>query len=78
VRLAERDAGLVVERDLAITGRTRPVMGQLDVGGGGRVRGTVALTKSAWEIKPYRGLLGARKVRDEPDIVIEARLPGAT
>ena len=37
--------------------------------------GTIPLTQSDWGIKPYRGLMGALKVRDELEIVLDARLP---
>ncbi len=76
VRLPE-DAGgpLVVEGELTIAGATRPVTTRLDVGADGRVGGTIPLTQSQWGIKPYRGLMGALKVRDELEIVLEARLP---
>ena len=37
-----------------------------------RAAGTVPLQPSAWGIKPYRGLMGALKVRDEVEIVVEA------
>jgi polyisoprenoid-binding protein YceI len=77
VRLADGDTRLVVEGDLTMAGSTRPVTAQLDVGDDGRVSGTIPLTQSAWGIKPYRGLMGALKVRDEIEIVIEARLPAA-
>ena len=33
------------------------------------------IVQTEWGIKPYRGLMGALKVRDEVEIVIEARLP---
>jgi polyisoprenoid-binding protein YceI len=75
VRTVEGDGSLVVEGDLTMSGSTRPVTAQLDVDAEGRVSGTVPLTQSAWGIKPYRGLMGALKVRDELEIVIEARLP---
>src|SRR5919112_1412758 len=55
-------------------GRTRPVSPQLDVDPEGRVTGTIPVTQSDWGIKPYRGLMGALKVRDEVEIVIEASL----
>jgi polyisoprenoid-binding protein YceI len=66
---------LAIEGELTMAGQTHPVAAQLDVGGDGLVAGTIALTQSAWGIKPYRGLMGALKVRDEVEIVIEARLP---
>jgi polyisoprenoid-binding protein YceI len=75
VRLANGDGPLVVEGELTIAGSTRPVTAQMDVSADGRVSGTIPLTQSNWGIKPYRGLMGALKVRDELDIVIDARLP---
>ena len=75
VRLADGDGPLVVEGELTMAGSTRPVTARLDVSADGRVRGTIPLTQSSWGIKPYRGLMGALKVRDELEIVIDARLP---
>jgi len=74
VRLADGDGRLTVEGELTMAGSTRPVAAQLDVGADGRVNGTIPLTQSAWGIKPYRGLMGALKVRDELEIAIDARL----
>jgi polyisoprenoid-binding protein YceI len=64
---------LVVRGDLTLAGRTRPVTAQLDVSDDGRLTGTIAVTQSEWGIKPYRGLMGALKVRDEVEIVVDAR-----
>ena len=75
VRLVDGDARLVVDGDLTISGSTRPITAGLDIDGEGRVSGTIPLTQSSWGIKPYRGLMGALKVRDELEIVIAARLP---
>jgi polyisoprenoid-binding protein YceI len=75
VRMADGEGPLVVEGELTIAGSTRPVTAQLDVSTDGRVSGTIPLTQSHWGIKPYRGLMGALKVRDELEIVIDARLP---
>jgi polyisoprenoid-binding protein YceI len=74
VRLAEADGQLVVEGQLTMAGNTRPVTARLDVGADGRVSGTIPLTQSDWGIKPYRGLMGALKVRDELEIVLDARM----
>jgi polyisoprenoid-binding protein YceI len=74
VRLAEADGQLVVEGQLTMAGNTRPVTARLDVGADGRVSGTIPLTQSEWGIKPYRGLMGALKVRDELEIVLDARM----
>lgn len=74
LRPADDGARLTVEGDLTMAGSTRPVTAQLDVGADGRVSGTIPLTQSDWDIKPYRGLMGALKVRDELEIVIDAGL----
>jgi polyisoprenoid-binding protein YceI len=75
VRLADGEGSLVVEGELTIAGSTRPVTARLDVSADGRISGTIPLTQSSWGIKPYRGLMGALKVRDELEIVMDARLP---
>jgi polyisoprenoid-binding protein YceI len=75
VRMPDGAGRLAVEGALTMAGSTRPVAAQLDVGGDGRVTGTIVLTQSAWGIKPYRGLMGALKVRDEVEIVVDVRLP---
>jgi polyisoprenoid-binding protein YceI len=74
-RLSEADGRLVVEGQLTMAGTTRPVTLQLDAGADGRVGGTIPLTQSDWGIKPYRGLMGALKVRDSLEIVLHAHLP---
>jgi polyisoprenoid-binding protein YceI len=68
--------GMVVDGELTIGGRTRTVNVRLDVDAGGRVTGTVPLAQSEWGIKPYRGLMGALKVRDDVEVVVDARLAG--
>jgi polyisoprenoid-binding protein YceI len=75
VDLAAGTGRLTAEGELTMAGSTRPVTAELDVDDAGGVRGTIPLTQSAWGIKPYRGLMGALKVRDELDVVIDARLP---
>jgi polyisoprenoid-binding protein YceI len=67
---------LEVDGDLTIGASTRPISARLDVDAQRTATGTVALTQSAWGIKPYRGLMGALKVRDELEIAIEAPLAG--
>lgn len=63
---------LVVEGDLTMAGSTRAVAAELLVGADGTVSGTISLTQSDWGIRPYRGLMGALKVRDEVEIVVAA------
>lgn len=69
------DGRLSVEGELTIAGSTRPITARLDIGPDGRVSGTIPLTQSEWGIKPYRGLMGALRVRDELEVVIDAQLP---
>jgi polyisoprenoid-binding protein YceI len=74
VRRADDGGRLTVEGELSMAGSTRPLTAQLSVDDGGEVSGTIPLTQSAWGIKPYRGLMGALKVRDEIEVVIAANL----
>jgi polyisoprenoid-binding protein YceI len=68
------EGGLTVEGELSMGGSARPLTAQLTGGGGGAIGGTIPLAQSHWGIKPYRGLLGALKVRDEVEVVIAANL----
>ena len=76
VRPADGGA-MEVEGELTMAGRTQPVAATLTPAGGGRIAATIPLTQSRWGIKPYRGLLGALKVRDEVEVAIGVRLPGS-
>ena len=71
VRLA--DGRALVQGELSMAGVTRPLTAELTVADGPAISGTVRVRQSDWGIKPYRGLMGALKVRDEVEIVIEAR-----
>jgi polyisoprenoid-binding protein YceI len=66
---------LSIDGELTMAGSTRPITAELGVGADGRLSGTIAVTQSAWGIKPYRGLMGALKVRDDVEIVVDAELP---
>ena len=63
--------GDAVTGDLTMAGATRPVSLRLETADG-RTRATIPLVQSQWGIKPYRGLMGALKVRDDVEIVIDA------
>jgi len=63
--------GDAVAGELTMAGATRPVSLRLETGGG-RVRATIPVVQSEWGIKPYRGLMGALKVRDDVEIVVDA------
>ena len=64
-----------VTGEVTMAGTTRPVSFELQIGADGQVNGTVELTQSEWGIKPYTALMGALKVKDEVEVVIDARLP---
>jgi polyisoprenoid-binding protein YceI len=70
VRPDDRAGQLTVEGELSMAGTTQPLTARLSVDDAGGVSGTIPLTQSAWGIKPYRGLMGALKVRDEIEVVI--------
>jgi polyisoprenoid-binding protein YceI len=65
---------LSVRGELSIRTRSRPVSFELTLGADGRVTGTVALVQSEWGIRPYRGLMGALRVRDSLEVVFDAVL----
>jgi polyisoprenoid-binding protein YceI len=65
-----------VKGDLTIAGRTEPV--ELDLEREGeRVRATIPVVQTRWGIKPYRGFMGALKVRDDVEVVLDAAGAGA-
>lgn len=69
------DGRITVDGDLSVAGTAAPVTAELDSGDEGRrVTGTIPLTQSAFGIAPYRGLMGALRVRDVVEIVVDVRL----
>jgi hypothetical protein len=58
-----------------MAGTTNPASFELALDERGRVTGTLPVIQSEWGIKPYRALMGALKVRDAVDIVLDAPLP---
>jgi polyisoprenoid-binding protein YceI len=72
IRFASKSVeGATVKGDLTIAGRTQPVEFDLRREGE-RVRATVPVVQTRWGIKPYRGFMGALKVRDDVEIVFDA------
>jgi polyisoprenoid-binding protein YceI len=66
--------GIAVEGELAIGDRTGPVAFDLAIGDDGALRAIATVQQSDWGIKPYSALLGALKVRDEVEVVLEGHL----
>ena len=54
-----------VTGDLTMAGATRPVSAERTPDGG-----RATLVQSEWGIKPYRGLMGALKVRDDVEVIV--------
>lgn len=69
------DGRLRVSGELRLGGAVRPMSFDLSMGPDGHVEGTVPLKQSEWGIKPFTALMGALKVRDDVEIVVDARLP---
>jgi polyisoprenoid-binding protein YceI len=69
------NGGLTVRGELELAGMRRPVSFELNAAADGRLRGTLPVTQSEWGIKPYRGLMGALKVRDTVEVVLDVALP---
>lgn len=63
-----------VSGDLTIDGRTRPASFAL-AAVDGRARGTFLVTQTDFGITPYKGLMGALKVRDTVEVDVDVRLP---
>ena len=77
IERAGGDGRLNVSGELRMGGNSRPLSFALNIDPDGHVQGTVPVKQSEWGIKPYTGLMGALKVRDEVEVVLDARLPSA-
>jgi polyisoprenoid-binding protein YceI len=64
-------AGLIASGQLTIGGVTRPVRAALTRTPEKRLQGTIALRQSEFGIKPYKGLMGALRVRDDIEILVD-------
>jgi polyisoprenoid-binding protein YceI len=71
----ENTGGLSVRGKLTIVGVDRPSMVELVLDEAGHVTGKISVLQSEWGIKPYKALMGALKVRDEVEIVLDVGLP---
>jgi polyisoprenoid-binding protein YceI len=69
------DGQLAVRGELTIAGTARPAAFELVIAADGRVKGTLPVSQSEWGIKPYRAFMGALKVRDSVEVVLEVPLP---
>jgi hypothetical protein len=65
VEFRGRAEGDSVTGELTMAGATRPVTAERTSDGG-----RATLVQSEWGIKPYRGLMGALKVRDDVEVIV--------
>jgi polyisoprenoid-binding protein YceI len=68
---------LQVQGELTLAGATRPVSYELEISPDGRVHGTLGVAQTEFGIKPYRGFMGALKVRDVVEVALDVQLPSA-
>lgn len=67
-------SGGVISGDLTLAGATRPVRLQVTSNGDDGYRATASIVQTEFGITPYRGFLGALRVRDAVDVDIEISL----
>lgn len=60
--------------ELTIAGTTRPVDVALALTGG-RAKATLTVVQSQWGIKPFKALMGALKVRDAVEVILDVAIP---
>jgi polyisoprenoid-binding protein YceI len=63
-----------VHGDLTIMGTARPASMDITVTGN-KASGTMVVRQSDWGIKPFSALMGALKLADQLEIVVEATVP---
>ncbi|MEO8967215.1 MAG: YceI family protein [Solirubrobacteraceae bacterium] len=66
--------GLFVTGDLELSGASRPISFDLQVGDDGQVSGSAVVKQTDWGMKPYTALFGTLKVSDEVHVSIAGRL----
>jgi YceI-like domain len=67
--------GFGVSGELDMNGRSHPLGFELSLGRDGGLTGRATVKQSDWGIKPYSGLFGTLKVRDEIEVIAEGSLP---
>ena len=73
--ISEDASGVAAPGELSIGSVCRPVSTILARTPDGRLHGTIPLRQSDFGIKPYKGLMGALKVRDDVEIVVDLAVP---
>ncbi len=66
---------LTLAGDLTMGGTTRPASFDLALADDGHLTGKLEVVQSEWGIKPYKAMMGALKVKDTVEIVLDVTLP---
>jgi polyisoprenoid-binding protein YceI len=76
-RVTSGDDGrrLDVTGELGMNGNSHPIDFDLTVSPEGEVSGRATVKQSDWDIKPYSGLFGTLRVKDEVEVIASASLP---
>ena len=69
--------GGVIDGTLTLHGQSRPLRLQVSKTGDGRYRATATVTQSQFGIKPYSGMFGALKLRDDVEVEVTVDLSAA-
>jgi polyisoprenoid-binding protein YceI len=69
--------GGAIDGTLTLHGQSRPLRLEVSKTGDGQYRATATVVQSQFGIKPYSGMFGALKLRDDVDIEVTVTLPAA-
>src|SRR6201995_301693 len=64
-----------IDGPLTLHGQSRPLRLQVDRTGDGQYRATATVVQSQFGIKPYSGMFGALKLRDDVELEVTVQLP---
>lgn len=67
-------SGISIEGELTIGERTEPLGFDLLIGEDGALKARAVVKQTDWGIEPYSALLGALKVKDEVEVVLDGHL----
>lgn len=72
--IEDNGGNMTAKGDLSIAGKSTPVTVPLSVGGG-KLSGSVKLSQSDFSIKQFSAMMGALKVKDSVEVVVEGQVP---
>jgi hypothetical protein len=68
---------MLVSGELTMAGQSHEIRFELAIEAHGELTANTSIAQSDWGIKPYRGMMGALRVRDAVTVSFEGRLPVA-